>query len=193
VLAVAEAVKASGVQPRRTMRFLLFSGEEEGLLGSIHYAQEHSGELDKCAGVFITDTGAEPPKGWYTFGREDEDKALAGMKPLLASLGAEGTKDDGQYTFSTDHGPFLIHGVPSLVLWTPTDSYFNLHHKPSDTFDRVNERDPNLGAAVVCVTALAFADTKESLRHPSPAEMEEQLKKIKAYDEYEDMVTNKMF
>jgi carboxypeptidase Q len=193
VLAVAEAVKASGVQPRRTMRFVLFGGEEEGLLGSIHYAREHSGEMDKCAGVFVTDTGAEPPKGWYTFGREDENKALAGLKPLLASLGAEGTTDDGEFTFSTDHGPFLIHGVPSFVLWTPTDLYFKLHHKPSDTFDKVNERDLNLGAAVVGVTALAFADSSEPLRHLSQAEMEEQLKKIKAYDEYQDMVTHKMF
>ena len=193
VLAVAEAVKASGVQPRRTMRFVLFGGEEEGLLGSIHYAREHAGEMDKCAGVFITDTGAEAPKGWLTFGRDDEDKALGALKPVLASLGAGGTSDDGEFTFSTDHGPFLIHGVPSFVLWTPTDEYFKLHHKPSDTFDKVNQRDLNLGAAVVAVTALAFADSPEPLRHLSQSEMEEQLKKIKSYDEYQDMLSHRMF
>jgi carboxypeptidase Q len=193
VLAVAEAVKSSGVQPRRTMRFVLFGGEEEGLLGSIHYAREHAAEMDKCAGVFVTDSGPEAPKGWLTFGRDDEDKALGALKPILASLGADGTSDEGRFTFSTDHGPFLIHGVPSFVLWTPTDKYFTLHHKPADTFDKVNERDLNLGVAVVGVTALAFADAKESLRHLSSAEIEEQLKKIKAYDEYEDMVSHKMF
>jgi hypothetical protein len=193
VLAVAEAVKASGVQPKRTLRFVLFGGEEQGLLGSIHYAQMHAAELDKCAGVFITDTGSEAPKGWYIFGRDDEKTALAVLKPVLAELGADGSTDEGRFTFSTDHGPFLIHGVPSFVLWTPLEEYFKLHHKPSDTFDKVNQRDLNLGAAVVGVTALGFADAATPLKHLSQAEMEEQLKKIKSYDEYKDMLDHKMF
>jgi hypothetical protein len=193
VLAVAEAVKASGIQPRRTLRFVLFGGEEEGLLGSIHYAQMHAPELDKCDGVFITDTGSEAPKGWYIFGRADEKKALDGLKPVLAELGADGTTDEGRFTFSTDHGPFLIHGIPSFVLWTPVDEYFKLHHKPSDTFDKVNQRDLNLGASVVGVTALTFADAAQPLNHLSQSEMEDQLKKIKSYDEYKDMVDHKMF
>ncbi len=193
VLAVAEAVKASGVQPRRTMRFVVFGGEEEGLLGSIHYVQQHAGELGKCAGVFITDTGSEPPKGWYTFGRDDENEALSALKPELESLDAAGTTDEGRFTFSTDHGPFLIHGVPSFVLWNPIEKYMLLHHKPSDTFDKVDHRDLNLGAAVVGVTALAFADAPVALKHLSPDEMKEQLKKIKSFDEYEDMESHHMF
>ncbi|HUN85765.1 MAG TPA: M20/M25/M40 family metallo-hydrolase [Terracidiphilus sp.] len=193
VLAVAQAVEASGVKPKRAMRFILFGGEEEGLLGSIRYAREHAAEMDKCEGVFITDTGSEAPEGWYTFGREDEQKALAGLKPELTSLGAAGTTDDGEYTFSTDHGPFLIHGVPAFVLWNPTDKYFLLHHKPSDTFDKVNQRDLNLGVAVVGVTALAFADAQTDLPHLSQQEMEQQLRKIKAFDEYQDMQSHGMF
>ncbi|HUY94377.1 MAG TPA: M20/M25/M40 family metallo-hydrolase, partial [Terracidiphilus sp.] len=154
VLAVAQAMKASGVEPKRTVRFILFGGEEEGLLGSIQYVRAHAADMDKCAGVFVTDTGSEAPKGWYTFGREDEKTALEPVKPLLDELGAGGTTDDGRFTFSTDHGAFLIHGVPAFVLWTPVDAYMKLHHKPSDTFDKVNQRDLNLGAAVVGVTAL---------------------------------------
>ncbi|HTX75938.1 MAG TPA: M20/M25/M40 family metallo-hydrolase [Terracidiphilus sp.] len=193
VLAVAEAMKASGVQPRRTMRFILFGGEEEGLLGSIQYVRAHTAEMDKCAGVFITDTGSEAPKGWYIFGRADEKTALEPIKPMLDELGAGGTTDDGRFTFSTDHGAFLIHGVPAYMLWNPTDEYFKLHHKPSDTFDKVNQRDLNLGVAVVGVTALAFADAPAMLPHPDQAGVEAQLKKIKAYDEYKDMVDHKNF
>lgn len=193
VLAIAQAMMASGVQPKRTMRFVLFGGEEEGLLGSIQYVRAHAAEMDKCAGVFITDTGSDAPKGWYIFGREDEKNALEPIKPLLDGLGAGGTTDDGRFTFSTDHGAFLIHGVPAFVLWTPVDKYMLLHHKPSDTFDKVNERDLNLGAAVVGITALEFADSAKTLEHPDQAAVEEQLKKIKAYDEYEDMVTHKNF
>jgi carboxypeptidase Q len=80
VIAVAEAVKTSGVRPRRTMRFIVFGGEEEGLLGSIQYVRQHESELDKCVGVFITDTGAEAPKGWITSGRDDAGDALAAAK-----------------------------------------------------------------------------------------------------------------
>jgi len=193
VLAIAQAMKSSGVQPKRTMRFILFGGEEEGLLGSIQYVRAHAAEMDKCAGVFITDTGSEAPKGWYTFGRDDEKAALGPMKPLLEELGAGGTSDDGRFTFSTDHGAFLIHGVPSFVLWTPVDAYMKLHHKPSDTFDKVNQRDLNLGAAVVGITALEFADAPAMLGHPGQAAVEAQLKKLKAYDEYKDMVDHKNF
>ena len=166
VLAVAQAMKASGVEPKRTVRFILFGGEEEGLLGSIQYVRAHAADMDKCAGVFVTDTGSEAPKGWYTFGREDEKTALEPVKPLLDELGAGGTTDEGRFTFSTDHGAFLIHGVPAFVLWTPVDAYMKLHHKPSDTFDKVNQRDLNLGAAVVGMTALEFADAPGMLAHP---------------------------
>ncbi len=193
VMAVAEAVKASGIQPKRTLRFVLFGGEEEGLLGSIHYADAHAAELDKCDGVFVTDTGASAPVGWIVQGREDERKAVEALKPLLSALGAAGISDDGRFTFSTDHGPFLIHGVPTFLLSTPMEDYRKIHHKPSDTFDKVNQRDLNLGAAVVGITALAIADAPQPLRHYSQTEMEEQLKKIKSYDEYKDMVDHKMF
>jgi hypothetical protein len=192
VLAVAEAMKASGVQPRRTIRFVLFGGEEQGLLGSNSYVRAHLSELETCAGDFITDTGSEPPLGWYVFGREDEKKALAPLKPLLDSLGAGETTDEGRFTFETDNGAFTMHGVPSFVLWTPVEKYFLLHHKPSDTFDKVDQRDLNLGAAVVGVTMLAFADGAEPLHHLNQTELEGQLKSIKQYDQYQDIVTHKL-
>ncbi|HLY43031.1 MAG TPA: M20/M25/M40 family metallo-hydrolase [Terracidiphilus sp.] len=192
VLAVAEAIEASGVKPKRTMRFILFGGEEQGLIGSIDYVKQHVGEMEKCEGVFITDTGSEPPEGWYTFGREDEVKALGDLKSELAELDATGTTEGGGMTFSTDQGAFLLHGVPAFVLWTPMEKYSQLHHKPADTFDKVDQRDLNLGAAVVGVTALAFADATTDLPHLSQADVESQLKKIKAFDEYQDMLTHGM-
>ncbi|MGO8757220.1 MAG: M20/M25/M40 family metallo-hydrolase, partial [Terracidiphilus sp.] len=177
VLAVAEAVKASGVQPKRTLRFVLFGGEEEGLLGSIRYVRAHAAEIGKCAAVVITDTGSEPPSGWYVFGRDDVKQALAPVKPLLDALGAGATTDNGELTFDTDNGPFMPYGVPAFVLWTPMDKYWLLHHKPSDTFDKVNQRDLNLGVAVVGITALAMADAPQTPRHLTAAEVDDQLKK----------------
>ena len=193
VLAVAEAIKASGLTPRRTMRFLLFGGEEEGLIGSLRYAGAHTSDAAKCAGVFVSDSGGEAPKGWYVFGRKDEADALKALDPMLGSLGADDTTNEGQYTFETDEAPFLVQGVPSFVLWTATEKYETLHHKPSDTFDKVNQRDLNLGAAVVGLTAYAFADAPESMKHYSAEEVQEQLKSIKALAQYKDMQEHKLF
>jgi hypothetical protein len=188
VMAVAQGIMASGLKPRRTMRFILFGGEEEGLIGSIRYAKDHAGEAAKCDGVFITDTGSDEPKGWFTFGRKDEADALASIKPQLSSLGADGVTDGSFVTFSTDHAAFLVEGVPVFVLWTPFDKYMLLHHKPSDTFDKVNQRDLNLSVTVVALTAYAFADASGTLKHFSPAEVEEQLKSIKQWNEYQDLL-----
>jgi len=193
VLAVAAAVKAAGLTPRRTMRFILFGGEEEGLLGSTHYAHDHASELAQCAGVFVSDSGSEPPKGWLTFARADASKALEPLEPILSGLDAAETTDGGGFTFSTDEGPFIVQGVPSFVLWTPMDKYMLLHHKPSDTFDKVDPRDLDLGVAVVGITAYAFADSPTTLKHFDAAEVESQLKDLHVANEYKDMVDHKMF
>jgi len=193
VLAVAEAVKAAGLTPKRTMRFILFGGEEEGLIGSRHYAQEHAGESAKCAGVFVTDSGAEAPKGWFTFGRQDAVQGVTEIQPLLSSLGAGGTTDSAGFIFQTDEAPFLVQGVPSFVLWTEFEKYMLLHHKPSDTFDKVNQRDLNLGVAVVGMTAYAFADAPTTLKHYSATEVDEQMKSLKVMDQYRDLQEHKMF
>ena len=188
VVAVAQAVMASGVKPKRTMRFVLFGGEEQGTIGSIRYAEMHAGELNRCVGVFVTDTGAQTPKGWYDFGRSDEADALKTIQPLLDSLGAGGVSENGQFTFETDESAFLVKGVPAFVLWTPVDQYFKIHHKPSDTFDKVNQRDLNLGAATVGVTAFAFADASNQLPQYSAQQVIDQLKAVKAYGQYEDLL-----
>jgi carboxypeptidase Q len=193
VMAIAQAVKASGLTPRRTMRFVLFGGEEQGLLGSVHYVRDHVGEMANCAGVFVTDTGGEPPLGWYTFGRDDDKQALMPIHPLLASLGAGETTNESKYIFETDEAPFLVHGVPAFVLWTDTTKYELLHHKPSDTFDKVNERDLNLGAAVVGLTAYAFADAPARVKQLTDEQMEDQLRGVKALAQYQDMVAHKLF
>jgi carboxypeptidase Q len=193
VMAIAQGIMASGLKPRRTMRFILFGGEEEGLLGSVHYGRDHAAEAAKCAGVFITDTGSDAPKGWFIFGRKDEAEALASIKPELSSLGGDGTADGAFVAFSTDHAPFLIQGVPAFVLWTPFDHYMPIHHKPSDTFEKVNQRDLNLSVSIVGITAYAFADAAGTLKHYSPAELEDQLKSIQMWTKFQDMQDHHMF
>ena len=161
VLEAARAIKALNRPPRRTIRFILFGGEEEGLLGSKAYVRQHMADLPKIDAVLITDTGAEPAKGWYLMGREDEEPSLASLKPLLVGLGADGIYSDTGIIFQTDHAAFDVLGVPSLVLWTGMEKYGTLHHKASDTFDSVVAKDLTQSATVVTVTAYAIADSSQ--------------------------------
>ncbi len=188
VMGVAQSVMALGHAPRRTLRFIVFGGEEEGLLGSHAYARAHEADMASTDAVLITDTGSEAPKGWLTMGRDDESPSLATLKPLLTNLGSAGVSSDGRFAFSTDHADFMSRGVPVLVLWTGLEKYFQLHHKPSDTFDKVDPRDLALGATTVAVTAYAIADQAASLApHLTRTQVEDQMKQIKQFDEYKDM------
>ena len=185
VLEVARAIKALNRPPRRTIRFLLFGGEEEGLVGSGAYVRQHTAELPKIDAVLITDSGSQPAKGWNVSEREDEKPSLAALKPLLAGLGADGVSSDVSFAFQTDYAAFDALGVPTLILWNDMDKYMLLHHKASDTFDSIVEKDLVQGATVVAVTAYAIADSETPFApHLSPADAQAMIKKAGRLDEY---------
>jgi carboxypeptidase Q len=185
VLEAARAIKALPQPPRRTLRFVLFGGEEEGLLGSTAYVRAHQADLPHIDAVLISDTGAQPAKGWYLMGRDDEKDALKNISPLLTGLGSDGTTDNTEFIFETDHAAFDVLGVPTLVLWNDTDLYFKLHHKASDTFDSVIQKDLNQGAATTAITAYAIANSEAPFApHLTPAEVQSFLKKADKLDEY---------
>ncbi|MDE3106207.1 MAG: M20/M25/M40 family metallo-hydrolase, partial [Acidobacteriota bacterium] len=162
VLDVARSVMALGRPPRRTLRFVLFGGEEQGLFGSAGYVQQHRNEMATIDAVLISDTGAQPARGWYLMAREDQRPYLDPVEPLLAGLGANQLTADNVFLFETDHAGFDVLGVPTLVLWNDTDKYFRLHHQASDTFDSVVPADLAQGVATTAATAYAIAD----LPHP---------------------------
>lgn len=185
VLETARAVQALGRPPRRTLRFILFGGEEQGLVGSDAYSKAHKAEMNTIDAVLISDTGAQPSKGWYLMGREDEKKALAPIEPLLAGLGSNDTSDDTEFLFETDHAGFNVFGVPTLVLWNDIDKYFKLHHQASDTFDSVVQADLMQGVATTAATAYAIADSEQAFApHLSQTEVDEMLKKAGELDNY---------
>ena len=76
VLDVARAIAAMGKAPRRSIRFALWGGEEQGLLGSYAYTQAHLNEMSKCVAVLNTDNGAGHPKGWKVESRKDVKDAM---------------------------------------------------------------------------------------------------------------------
>src|SRR6185369_11204556 len=84
-LETARAIKALGLAPRRTIRFVLFMGEEEGMLGSTAYVARHRSEMEKTVAALIMDVGAGRPLGWFSMGRTDmDDEIRALMQPFAA-------------------------------------------------------------------------------------------------------------
>ncbi len=186
VLEVARALTLLGKAPRRSIRFALWGGEEQGLLGSHAYTQTHKGELNKCVAVLNTDNGAGHPKGWKVEGREDLKKAMQPWSDgLLSDL--DGGELSLEATYDTDHGPFVLQGIPALDLWVDMTHYFEFHHKSSDTLDKVDALDFKGGEAIVAVTAYAIAQSETPIApHIDHEAVGEILRKAKL----EDMVTN---
>jgi carboxypeptidase Q len=182
VLEAARALAHLALPLRRSVRFALWGGEEEGLLGSYAYTQAHAAEMNQCVAVLNTDNGAGRPKGWKVEGRQD---LLMAMRPisdsLLPDLGADDLSMEA--TFDTDHGPFLFFGIPALDLKVDMSHYMEVHHKSSDTFDKVDALNLKTGAAVVAVTAYAIVqDPKPIAPHLDHAAVAEVIKKT-GFDE----------
>lgn len=186
VLEVARAMMAAGKPPRRSVRFALWGGEEEGLLGSYAYTQTHKKELAKCVAVLNTDNGAGHPKGWKVEGRADLKQAMQPWSDgLLKDL--SGGDLSMEATYDTDHGPFMLEGIPALDQWVDLTKYFEIHHKSSDTLDKVDALDFKADEAIVAVTAYALAESEKPIApHLDHAAVAEILKNTKL----EEMVAN---
>jgi carboxypeptidase Q len=153
VIDALRAIKASGLKPRRSMRFILFSGEEEGLIGSRMYAVAHRNELDKAAGVVIFDSGTGKTTGFSTGGRKDVAISAQSLVAPLEQFGA--TKLTPSAESGTDHFDFMLEGVPTFVADQDEANYLVNYHATSDTYDKVDF--PQLKKHVAEATVLSFA------------------------------------
>ena len=136
VVDVLRAIKASGVRARRTIRFILFSGEEEGMVGSHTYTVAHRPELDKVAGVVVFDSGIGRVTGFSLGGRRDVVNSASPLVAPLKSLDASTLTTDADW--GTDNFDFLLEGVPTFVANQEEANYLLNYHAMSDTFDKVD-------------------------------------------------------
>ncbi|QEG31493.1 Aminopeptidase S [Gemmata obscuriglobus] len=159
---VAKLARA-GSPPKRTIRFCLFSGEEQGLYGSKKYVEKYKDDLPKHSLAIVHDTGTGKVTGFglqgRTYMKDMLDKELAVLKGLDGWKGLT----TGGIGGGTDHWPFHQAGVPGFACNQDVDEYRLTHHTQSDTFDKAKE--PNLiqGAQVMAVTALRVANLPELL------------------------------
>lgn len=136
VIDALRAIRASGVQPKRTLRFVLFSGEEEGLLGSEAYAREHRPELDNALAAVIFDSGSGRVTGFTLSGRTDLAGAARDLMSPLQQMGV--TEVTQEADMGTDNFDFVLEGVPTLVANQDPANYMQNYHAMSDTFDKVD-------------------------------------------------------
>ena len=175
VIEAARAIKASGLLPRRTIRFILFSGEEQGLLGSWAYVQAHRAEMDKYRAAVVFDMGIGRVTGYSLGGRRDIESGLREILRPFAGWGVDNHTYDAES--GTDHLDFLLEGVPTLVANQEVANYLQNYHAASDTFDKVDIRELKLNTVLAAVTAWGIADRPEPIgKRFSRAEMETLLK-----------------
>ena len=136
VIDAMRAIKASGLKPQRSIRFILFSGEEEGLIGSRAYVTAHRSELDKAAGVVIFDSGTGKTTAFSTGGRNDVVPAAESILATLEQFGV--TKAVPTAESGTDHFDFMLEGVPTFVADQVEANYLENYHATTDTFDKVD-------------------------------------------------------
>jgi hypothetical protein len=178
VATVVEAVrilKAAGVRPRRTIRVALWSGEEQGLLGSRAWVARHlAGEAnaaarEKFSVYFNTDNGFGPIYGFYQENSEPAAQLFDRWLQPLKAIGARRNAFEG--VGSTDHLSFIEAGVPGF---NPIQSYerydTSTHHTNMDTVERLDAKDL-AQAATVMATFLYHAATSDQRfpRAPKPA------------------------
>jgi carboxypeptidase Q len=167
VLEAGRALVKSGLQPKRTIRFVLFSGEEEGLCGSVKYVEAHKNELDKISGVLVHDTGTGRV---LSLGLHDNYQDREIVDQLIAPLHELKLREATMLRQGgTDHKSFDDAGVPGF--WTVQDfaEYGKTHHSQSDTFDKVWKDDINQGAQVLAAWAYNTAELPAMLpRRPAP-------------------------
>jgi Iap family predicted aminopeptidase len=193
---VARGMKALGLVPRRTVRFVLFNAEEQGMWGSAGYVKRHAAEMENHVAAVIFDVGSGRTTGFYLNGREELRGPLD--RALSAVTGLEAGGHVAEAVDGTDNFDFLLSGVPNLVASQDWDPYLPDYHAESDTFDKVSAREARANAAIASAVAWGFADAAE---RPAPRQTRTEVEKLlvdaklveqmKAMGQWEDWIAGK--
>src|SRR5581483_3480406 len=180
MMEAARILKAIGVKPRRTIRVALWSGEEEGLLGSQAYVKEHFGsfenpkpEYENFAGYFNIDSGTGRARGMSVFGPPEAAAILRqAVAPFedLGIMGALASKSRG--LGGTDSTSFNQAGLPGIgVSQDPIEYNSATWHTNLDTYERIIEDDAKKSAVVIAAALYALAIRDEKLPRFSKEQM----------------------
>jgi len=161
VLETARILMKSGVKPRRTIRFVLFTGEEQGLHGSRNYVEQHKDEMKKVSCALVHDTGTGRVYGIGCGGRPMVQNLFTRELTALQGLGVTDYRRPSGG--GSDHMSFDRAGVPGFMFVQEPAGYFLSHHTEADTLDLLREGDAIQGAQVMSVAAMRIANLDEML------------------------------
>jgi hypothetical protein len=144
-------------RPRRTIRVVLFASEERGGHAGEAYLEAHRDELGRHVAAFESDSGSFAPAGFSVKGSAAAIGRVAQLAAPLAGLGAAGVSEGGA---GVDIGPIVEAGVPGIGHRVHNDRYFDYHHSPADTLDKVepDHLAANVGAVGGLLWGLANDD-----------------------------------
>jgi carboxypeptidase Q len=182
-LGAAEAIMRSGQKPRRTIRFVLFTGEEQGLDGSFAYMKHHAAEIQNHVGDLILDEGQGPVTDFMLGGRDD---LVAVFQPFASSLAnLRMIKVNDRVESGTDTLPFSIAGLPGINMNQDTSDYKYTHHSAADALEAQKPEVLTQNATLMALTAFWIADRPERLAAPWPAERTARM--LRSQGEYEEL------
>ena len=189
VLGAADSIMRSGERPRRTIRFVLFTGEEQGLDGSFAYIKQHQSEMANHLGDLVLDSGQGEVKGFQMGGRDDLvpqfelfTRALANIKPLSV---------DDKIETGTDTLPFSMNGLPGINLLQDTTEYGFTHHSAADALEAQKPEVLTQNSMLMALAAFWIADRPERLA--SPLSREKTARMLRTHNTYEELKAFKLW
>jgi carboxypeptidase Q len=193
VIDIARQMKRLGLRPRRTIRFVLWNGEEQGLYGSYGYTLNHATELDRHVMASAYDIGSGRITGFFTGGRPEI--VLAVEKALEPVQGLGPFVQIDAPIVGTDNYDFMMQGIANLVGNQESANYGPNYHARSDTYDKVDLRQLRLNGAVAAAVTWSFANMDVTWGRQTRAQVEQlisttdlgdQMKAFGVWDGWED-------
>ncbi len=168
---IARQIVRLGLKPERTIRFALWNGEEQGLVGSWRYAQQHSNELDQHIMAAAFDIGTGRILGFFTGGMVGLGSMVDEYLQPVAGLGP--FQQVNTPLVGTDNFDFMMEGVPNLIAMQADANYASNYHAASDTFDKVDQQQLKLNSAIVAAMVWGFANAEDRLPRFTREQLEE--------------------
>jgi carboxypeptidase Q len=153
-------LKRLGLQPRRTVRVVLWTNEENGLRGGNAYRDARMGHLDNHVLAIESDAGVFAPSGFSFAGSDAAFEILQEIGTLLTPIEASEITRGGS---GADIGPIVREGVPGMGLRVDGTRYFWYHHTDTDTIDKLDPREMAMCVAAMAVMSYVVADMEEKL------------------------------
>ena len=157
---VLRLIKELGLKPKRTIRCVMWTNEENGGKGNKGYRDMHLDEMDKHVLAIESDGGVFSPKGFGFSGNDSAREIVEEIHELMKPIGANTISDGGR---AADVAPLNDEGVPVMSLKVDGSKYFWYHHTNADTFDKVDFNEFNRCIAAMAIMAYVVADLDEPL------------------------------